>query len=54
MNLLRIAASINGDDFTPFNESIFIKEPGLGLQLRGIKIALPLGSSGLGKWNTWI
>jgi len=29
-DLLRIAASINGDDFTPFNESIFIKEPGLG------------------------
>ncbi|MGE0698762.1 MAG: phytanoyl-CoA dioxygenase family protein [Hyphomicrobiaceae bacterium] len=29
-DLLRIVASINGDDFTPFNEALFIKEPGLG------------------------
>lgn len=29
-DLLRIAASINGDDFTPFNEALFIKEPGRG------------------------
>ena len=29
-DLLRVAASINGDDFTPFNEAMFIKEPGLG------------------------
>ena len=28
--LLRIAASINGDDFAPFNESLFIKDPGIG------------------------
>jgi hypothetical protein len=28
--LLAIAASINGDDFVPFNEAIFIKNPGLG------------------------
>ena len=28
--LLAIAASINGDDFVPFNEAIFIKKPGLG------------------------
>lgn len=28
--LLRVAAAINGDDFVPFNEAIFIKEPGLG------------------------
>lgn len=28
--LLRIAASINGDDFTPFNETLFIKDPGIG------------------------
>ena len=27
-DLLSIAASINGDDFTPFNEALFIKEPG--------------------------
>ena len=29
-DLLAIAAAINGDDFTPFNEALFIKEPGLG------------------------
>ncbi len=28
--LLAIAAAINGDDFTPFNEALFIKAPGLG------------------------
>jgi len=28
--LLRVAASINGDDFIPFNESLFIKDPGVG------------------------
>ena len=28
--LLAVAAQINGEDFTPFNEAIFIKEPGLG------------------------
>jgi len=29
-DLLSVAAAINGDDFVPFNEAIFIKEPGLG------------------------
>ena len=29
-DLLGVAASINGEDFTPFNEAIFIKEPGRG------------------------
>lgn len=29
-SLLGIAASLNGDDFAPFNEGIFIKDPGLG------------------------
>ncbi|MFM9942211.1 MAG: phytanoyl-CoA dioxygenase family protein [Hyphomicrobiaceae bacterium] len=29
-DLLGVAASINGDDFVPFNEALFIKEPGLG------------------------
>lgn len=29
-DLLRVAAAINGDDFTPFNDALFIKEPGLG------------------------
>jgi len=28
--LLAIATSINGEDFVPFNDSIFVKEPGLG------------------------
>ena len=28
--LLAVAAAINGDDFVPFNEALFIKEPGLG------------------------
>ncbi len=28
--LLSIAASINGDDFVPFNDAIFVKEAGLG------------------------
>jgi hypothetical protein len=29
-DLLRVAAAVNGDDFVPFNEALFIKEPGLG------------------------
>lgn len=29
-DLLRVVASVNGDDFAPFNEALFIKEPGLG------------------------
>lgn len=29
-DLLRVAANINGDDFAPFNESLFIKDPGVG------------------------
>ena len=28
--LLRVAEAINGADFTPFNEALFIKEPGIG------------------------
>jgi hypothetical protein len=28
--LLSVAAAVNGDDFVPFNEAIFIKEPGRG------------------------
>ena len=28
--LLATAASINGDDFVPFNDAIFVKQPGLG------------------------
>ncbi len=29
-DLLRVAAAINGDDFVPFNEAIWVKHPGLG------------------------
>lgn len=29
-DLLQVAASVNGEDFTPFNEALFIKEPGRG------------------------
>ena len=29
-DLLTIAASINGDDFVPYNDAIFVKQPGLG------------------------
>lgn len=29
-DLLRVAAAFNGDDFSPFNEVIWIKHPGLG------------------------
>ncbi len=28
--LLAVAAAVNGDDFVPFNEALFIKQPGLG------------------------
>ena len=28
--LLAVAESINGPDFTPFNEAVWIKHPGLG------------------------
>jgi len=28
--LLKVAAAINGEDFAPFNEVLFIKDPGLG------------------------
>ncbi len=28
--LLKVAAAINGDDFVPFTDALFIKEPGLG------------------------
>ena len=29
-DLLRVAVAVNGPDFTPFNEVLFVKEPGLG------------------------
>ena len=29
-DLLGIAASINGDDFVPYNDATFVKQPGVG------------------------
>ena len=29
-DLLRVAAAINGEDFVPFNEAVWVKHPGLG------------------------
>ena len=29
-DLLAAAASINGDDFVPYNDATFVKQPGLG------------------------
>ncbi len=29
-DLLRVAAAVNGEDFAPFNEVLFIKDPGVG------------------------
>ena len=29
-DLLRITADVNGDDFVPYNDAIFVKQPGLG------------------------
>ncbi len=42
--LLAMAAAVNGDDFVPFNEAIFIKEPG-----RGASVAWH--QDGLTHWN---
>ncbi|MCY4128465.1 MAG: phytanoyl-CoA dioxygenase family protein [Gammaproteobacteria bacterium] len=32
-DLLSVAAAVNGDDFVPFNEVTFLKEPGLGVSV---------------------
>lgn len=32
-DLLAVAAAVNGPDFTPFNEALFIKEPGRGASI---------------------
>jgi ectoine hydroxylase-related dioxygenase (phytanoyl-CoA dioxygenase family) len=42
--LLAVAAAVNGDDFVPFNEALFIKEPG-----RGASVAWH--QDGLTHWN---
>ena len=44
-DILGIAASINGDDFTPFTEGIFLKEPG-----RGASVAWH--QDGVTHWNS--
>lgn len=44
-HLLAVAAAVNGDDFAPFNEAIFIKEPG-----RGASVAWH--QDGLTHWNS--
>ncbi|GGC49177.1 hypothetical protein GCM10011504_29520 [Siccirubricoccus deserti] len=43
--LLAVAAAVNGDDFTPFNEAFFIKEPG-----RGASVAWH--QDGVTHWNS--
>ena len=42
-DLLTVAASINGDDFVPYNDAIFVKQPGLGVPYPGTKMGLPTG-----------
>ncbi len=44
-HLLAVAAAINGDDFVPFNEALFIKEPG-----RGASVAWH--QDGVTHWNS--
>ena len=44
-HLLAMAAAVNGDDFTPFNEALFIKEPGLGA-------SVAWHQDGITHWNT--
>ena len=44
-DLLAVAAAVNGDDFVPFNEAIFIKEPGLGA-------SVAWHQDGLTHWNS--
>ena len=43
-DLLAVAASINGDDFVPYNDAIFVKQPGLGVPYLGTKMVYPLDS----------
>ena len=44
-DLLAVAAAVNGDDFVPFNEALFIKEPGLGA-------SVAWHQDGLTHWNS--
>ncbi len=43
--LLRVAEAINGSDFTPFNEALFIKKPGIGA-------SVAWHQDGLTHWNS--
>ena len=43
--LLKVAESINGKDFAPFNEALFIKEPGVGA-------AVSWHQDGVTHWNS--
>ena len=43
--LLKVAESINGKDFAPFNEALFIKEPGIGA-------AVSWHQDGVTHWNS--
>ncbi|WP_158929133.1 phytanoyl-CoA dioxygenase family protein [Acidisphaera sp. S103] len=43
--LLAVAAAVNGEDFVPFNEALFIKEPGLGA-------SVAWHQDGLTHWNS--
>ena len=43
--LLRVAEAINGEDFAPFNEALFIKEPGIGA-------AVSWHQDGVTHWNS--
>ena len=42
-DLLAVAASINGDDFVPYNDAIFVKQPGLGGSVSWHQDGVPTG-----------
>ena len=53
--LLAVAQSINGIDFVPFNDAIFVKQPGLGGSVAwraGRRHALELAR--LGSGHPWL
>ena len=45
--LLAVAASINGDDFVPYNDAIFVKKPGLGASVGWHQDGDALGQPGV-------
>ena len=46
--LLSVAEQINGPDFTPFTESIIVKQPGLGASVACIRMAPRSGIGPIG------